>query len=359
MAASKILKCELLGDHTNNDCVQQSDSNLASEFKLTASHLKPGFLVSGKVSKLYENGVEVTFLGGLTGTCFIDHLGLEISECKIGAKLNARVITVDPLTKQITLSCKKHILSWTTQKSELKVGQQVESAKVLKHLYGDSYIVNLGGGHSAFLHKTNMSDVVARESESDDEEEKKQVARPEILEVGKELQQIKVKEINYFDGLPIVSLKKSILDTLSLNYAMIQVGQYVKAKIEKVNTDKMFVTLAVNEFVKGNLHLEQMADNPIKVMPPKFTEVGKEINVRVWSVNPSKRTMEFTKKDALMKDDIPVFKSYKEVKKGDKVHCVVVSECEHGLVVKSFGSIKGLLTFEDIKLKEKGEYDAS
>ena len=208
------------------------------------------------------------------------------------------------------------------------------------------------------MHKTNLTDVVAKEeSASENEEEKKQAARPEILEVGKQLEQVKIKEINFFDGMPIVSLKKSIFDSEQLNYAMIQVGQYVKAKIEKVNADKMFVTLGINEFVRGNLHLEQMADNPIKVMPPKFTEVGKEINVRVWSVNPSKRTMEFTKKDCLMKDDIPVFKSYKEVKKGDKLYCVVVNECEHGLVVKSFGDIKGLLTFEDIKLKEKGEYD--
>lgn len=113
VTASKILKCDILGSQTASECVQQPDSNLvASEFKLTASHLKPGFLVSGKISKLYENGIEITFLGGLTGTCFIDHLGLDISECKIGTKLNARVITVDPLTKQVTLSCKKHILGW-------------------------------------------------------------------------------------------------------------------------------------------------------------------------------------------------------------------------------------------------------
>jgi ribosomal protein S1 len=75
--------------------------------------------------------------------------------------------------------------------------------------------------------------------------------------------------------------------------------------------------------------------------------------VRVLSVDSSKRLIEFTKKDTLMKEDCPVFKSFKEVKKGDKVYCVVVSTCEHGLVVKSFGDIKGLVTFEDIKQKDK------
>lgn len=62
----------------------------------------------------------------------------------------------------------------------------------------------------------------------------------------------------------------------------------------------------------------------------------------------SKRYIEFTKKDSFMKDDAPVYSSYREVKKGDKLICNVVSRVEHGLVIKSFGNIKGLITFEDI-----------
>ena len=60
-----------------------------------------------------------------------------------------------------------------------------------------------------------------------------------------------------------------------------------------------------------------------------------------------------------MKADVPVYQSYKEVKKGDKVVGVVVAECEHGYVVKSFGALKGLLTYEDVKSKLTEEYDVS
>ena len=102
-----------------------------------------------------------------------------------------------------------------------------------------------------------------------------------------------------------------------------------------------------------------MTDNALKVMPPKFQETGKEIAVRVLNVDSSKRLLEFTKKDTLMKADVPVFQSYKEVKKGDKVVGVVVAECEHGYVVKSFGSLKGLLTYEDVKAKLTEGYDTS
>ena len=102
-----------------------------------------------------------------------------------------------------------------------------------------------------------------------------------------------------------------------------------------------------------------MADNPLKVLPPKFQEVGKEIRVRVLNVDASKRSLEFTKKDTLMKESTPVYKSFKEVKRGNKVVGVVVSDSEHGYVIKSFGNLKGLLTFEDIKEKLSKAYDLS
>ncbi len=60
-----------------------------------------------------------------------------------------------------------------------------------------------------------------------------------------------------------------------------------------------------------------------------------------------------------MKHDVPLYKSQKSVKKGDKVIGVVVAQNEHGFIVKSFGEVKGLLNFADVKENhtktEKGE----
>ena len=100
-----------------------------------------------------------------------------------------------------------------------------------------------------------------------------------------------------------------------------------------------------------------MADGPLKTMPPKFQEVGKELNLRVLNVDAATRTLEFTKKDTLMKDDCPVYKSHREIQRGDKFVGVVVSTNEYGHIVRTFGSLKGLLTFEDIKKRaeEKAE----
>ena len=341
------------------------------EATTTPQHVRPGFLVSGKVSKSYENGVEITFLGGITGTCFADHFDEEmvLANYKIGTKVTTRVISVDPVSKVITTSMKKAIVGWSTKRvehlSNLKVGQKFENVKVQSQLYGDSYLINLKkDGLKGFLHKTQTAEeekeeVADPEKEDDEEEKKAKTISNKVYEVGYQFQSVKIKEINYFDGVPVLSSRDSVLASTALNYNQIKPGEFFNAKIEKVNLAKQFIRLSINQFVTGILHLEHMADNALKVMPPKFQETGKEIAVRVLNVDSSKRLLEFTKKDTLMKKDVPVFNNYKEVKKGDKVVGVIVAECEHGYVVKSFGSLKGLLTYEDVKAKLTDGYDTA
>jgi hypothetical protein len=50
-----------------------------------------------------------------------------------------------------------------------------------------------------------------------------------------------------------------------------------------------------------------MADFPIKVIPPKMKQIGKEIKVRVFYVDSEDRDLEFTKKETLLKAKTPVY----------------------------------------------------
>ena len=79
----------------------------------------------------------------------------------------------------------------------------------------------------------------------------------------------------------------------------------------------------LNDFLKGTLRIEHIADYPVKVLPPKLIQTGKQIKVRVFSIE--ERTLLFTKKDSLMKHDVPIFKSLKEVKSGEEIIGVVVA----------------------------------
>lgn len=92
--------------------------------------LRPGFLVNAKVAKLFENGLELSFLGGMTGTVFADHTGRDsIQNFKVGEKLKARVTGHDVASKTTTLSLLEHI-SVMQPKVLSEVGTVFEKAKV-------------------------------------------------------------------------------------------------------------------------------------------------------------------------------------------------------------------------------------
>jgi ribosomal protein S1 len=142
-------------------------------------------------------------------------------------------------------------------------------------------------------------------------------------------------------------MKEEVLTASVLNYDSVNVGDNTYATIESVNAVTKSVHLKISEFVKGVLTLEHMADHPLKVIPPKLTQIGKQIKVRVFAIE--NRTILFTKKDTLMKEKVPIYSNPASLGKGDKVYGVVVGQTEYGFVLRSFGGVKGLLTFDDIK----------
>lgn len=102
-------------------------------------------------------------------------------------------------------------------------------------------------------------------------------------------------------------MREDIIGTSVLNYDQITCGMYLNPIIEEVNAKDHYITLKVNDFVKGRLYMEHMADLPLKVLPPKLTQIGKEIKVRVFSIDYKTRYIEFTKKDYLFKEKVPVY----------------------------------------------------
>lgn len=213
--------------------------------------------------------------------------------------------------------------------------------------------------HKSHLPGAAQKQILADEEVADEDQAavKKVFRVDEELTIGQTLDKVRVKELNFFDGTAHLTMRSQILNSPALDYSSIEIGQFVNATILSVNEVKKIVTLSLNDFVKGTLRLEHMADYPVKVIPPKFTQTGKQIKVRVFSLE--ERSMVFTKKDSLMKHDIQIYKSLKSVAKGDKIIGVIVAQNDHGHIIKSFGEVKGLLTFADIKdnqsKKEKHE----
>ncbi len=81
MASSKIAKCEII---QNTDLAKAA----MGAKEATIHNIKAGFLVNAKIQKLLENGLELTFMSGFTGTVFVDHLDKsDPAKYKIGEKL--------------------------------------------------------------------------------------------------------------------------------------------------------------------------------------------------------------------------------------------------------------------------------
>jgi len=351
-ATSKVIKCDPLNEQT-------LDQTVATDENEHSVHtVKPGYLVSAKVTRVFDNGLELRFLKGMTGTVFTDHL--DKSGYKVSDKVKARVISVEVSSKTVTLSMLPHIVGLKTQKPSCKVGETFKDVKVEKLVYGKSFLVRIGKDQLAFMHKTNVKEVA--ETVLDEETKiledialkkskkgkKKTKEDPEtLLDVGEVIPTVRVKEFNYFDGKPVVSMREDVLSAIVLDYDSIKVGDTMFATIDGVNATTKAVNLKISDFVKGILPMEHMADHPVKVIPPKLTEVGKQIKVRVFAVD--NRSIIFTKKDSFMKEKCPVFTSIDDVSKGDKLYGVVVGQVEYGFVIKTFGGVKGLLTFDEIK----------
>lgn len=101
---SKLIKCE----RTLMTCAQSTDSVTINE-----NTLRPGFLVNAKVAKIYENGLDLSYLGGMQGQVFVDHTGRDqTSSFKVGEKVQARVISHDTASKKSSLSLLPHTVNF-------------------------------------------------------------------------------------------------------------------------------------------------------------------------------------------------------------------------------------------------------
>ena len=97
--------------------------------------------------------------------------------------------------------------------------------------------------------------------------------KDDLLDIGQVLPEVRIKEYNFFDGTPILSMIPTVVKSSSLDYKTIAVGECMTGTIETVhaNESNKRVVLKLGDFVRGVLTLEHMADHPLKVVPPKFT----------------------------------------------------------------------------------------
>jgi len=331
---AKVINCKSFDKNENKPMVFND--------KVTMEMIKPGCLVVANIKQILLNGVYVQFLHGMEGTVFVDHLVKPLEKYVRNEKLTLRVVMVDLANKVICLSEKEHLVKlkpFRIDSFPSKIGSKIKEAVVNSEAYGGSYFLNSKEPPqvSIFLHKLHAGP--------------KSADKTPLFKQGDIVKDITLKEFNYFDGVFIGSLDTQISEIV--NWQNIEVGQFLMATTDKVVNDPkkgVYLLLKINEFVSGIMPLEHTSDRVVGHIPEKIAAPGKQIRVRVFSVNKLTKTLILTRKKLLMKEDDnkSVIKNREDIEPLKEIYGVVGKNVEGGYIIKFMNDIAGFLSQDEI-----------
>ena len=262
-------------------------------------YIRPGFLFKANVTRDLANGKEVSF-GGNIGSMFIDH----VKDEQKTKNIMVRVVHVATSKKTCSLSSLSHIKNLNVEDIDNKeqlIGKKFEKGKIVKLLYGKSFLVSIEDGDksfNAFLHNNNVK--FENEPKEGDE-----IKSP-----------ITIKEYNFFDDIPICT---AIESSSLLTWDTLKVGQFLNGTITSITKHDLMIK--INTFIEGKLPLEHITDYPLTKIPKKY-KVNQSIPVRVFAIDPHTKFLLLTSKETLMDETTQLYSDINELDEGIDVFVV-------------------------------------
>jgi hypothetical protein len=230
---------------------------------------------------------------------------------------------------------------------------------VIKKIFGLSYkvegeSVETGEKYECFLHQNHIAAAV--------EIKKKDRKRPKdfledndkSLEPGETLQcNIKIKEFNYFDNVPVASTLEGINQSTVLSWETVTGGITVEGTIREIVEDS-YIVVDINDKIFGRVYKFHLTDTPQKHIPKKLkNSVGKKMTFKTWKVENGEEILELTKKESIIKEKVFVPRDMDDpmVKNGVKLTGVMVAQDEKGYIVQYFNDLRGFLPFKSLENK--------
>ena len=108
-----VVRCKVLDVDTEKERISLGIKQLGDDpFEASADGLKKGAIVTGTVSQVQDNGIELTLADGLTGFIRKAELSRDRSEQRpdrfaVGEKVDAKITTLDKKNRKVTLSIKQ------------------------------------------------------------------------------------------------------------------------------------------------------------------------------------------------------------------------------------------------------------
>ncbi|CAG8515296.1 14320_t:CDS:10 [Funneliformis caledonium] len=301
--------------------------------------LLPGNLITTIVTDICSNGLRVKIMGLLDGIIDFFH-GPKIMKdshefhenFKIGSKVHGRIIYVSFTTeaKRIRLSLSPHVIKLEQTKLNIDrelsidkapIGEILENVMVKKVDRRKGVLVEIENmnvnGYVRFSDSENTNDLIPGSAH-----------------------RARVIGFAAVDNLLLLSTKKSVLEQKYFRFDDVNIGEITECKIINIIDNGILVALSDNiTALAPNTHLS----DTIFTHPSQKFKIGTTHKCRVLNTDPPNNHIYVTFRPILINSDLPIFKSFDDVKSGIVTHGIISGIIGQGCIVQFFGGLKAFI----------------
>ncbi|XP_073698661.1 protein RRP5 homolog [Garra rufa] len=302
----------------------------------TLDTLVPGLLIRARIKRITPHGLIVTYLSSFTGMVDFLHLDEDAaSTYNIGDEVLARVLHVEPSTRQVSLSLRKHLLppggAVLDAVSSERVGEVVQDCKMTALHHHSGALMKTPDQSTVFVHKNLMKE--AKEEYNPN----RLLSQPEHT--------LRVIDYSPMEQMHMGTLRRSTVAVEFFRYQDIKVGQIIEGTV--MDLQKHGVNVRITDHITGLIPKFHMADVVLKD-PKKVFFSGLKVKCRVLSVDAQQKKLFLTRKKALVESKLPLFLSFADAKVGRVSHGVIVSMKDFGCIVRFYGDVSGLVPLSEM-----------
>jgi len=322
----------------------------------TINSILPGAAVEVLISQTSYTSLAGKVMGMVDVAADIVHSGagprntdIE-AKYKIGEKVKARIIfmVTDGDSNVFGVSVLDHILTLSEHQSAmgkkplevLPLSATIEQAKIVNVESGLGLYVDVDvKGVPGFVHISRVADTKIDTLSKETGTYKSGTTHKARL-VG----------YNAIDGLYLLSLEKSVIESPFLRIEDLPIGGLVKGKVERIVVNArgvggIIVNLApsisglVPEMHLSDIHLQH---------PEKKFKVGINVPARVLSTDSDKHQVRLTLKKTLVNSDAAIWTSFNSIKSGDSSLGTIIKITPKGAIVQFYGNVIAFLPVSEM-----------
>jgi ribosomal protein S1/tetratricopeptide (TPR) repeat protein len=314
------------------DPMSVTNNIIKDHIGLSVDLLVPGTMVNARVQAILHSGLLLSFLTYFTGTVDIFHLQDPFpssnwqEKFSENARLKARILYVDPLTKAVGLTLNPHLIRNKVPPMGVKLGEIFDEAQVVRVDRGFGFLVELPSKPVPTPGYVNLTDA------SDDS---LQMLEKKFKEGSKV--RARVLSLRFTEGIAVATLKASVLEQSVFYYSDVKPGMVVQAKVTRMDPSGAVVKLSSG--LTAFCPVQHMSEFSV-AKPSKKFKVGAKLQFRVLGCDSLKR-ISVTHKKTLVTSKFKAVTSYDDAVEGLITHGSIEGIASHGCFVKFYNSVKG------------------